>query len=44
MNTQATIQVGTGNYAVTAQNSATVTNTSVTAQFGSHNVAFTSQH
>lgn len=44
LNTQATVQVGTGNYAVTAQNSATVTNTSVTAQFGSHNVAFTSQH
>jgi hypothetical protein len=44
MNTQATVQVGNGNYAVTAQNSASVTNTSVTAQFGSGNHAITVQH
>jgi hypothetical protein len=39
------VQVGNGNYAMTAQaSSANVSNTSVTAQFGSHNVAVTSQH
>ena len=43
LNTQATVQVGNGNFAVTAQNSASVTNTSVTAQFGSHNTAITVQ-
>ncbi len=37
LNTQATVQVGTGNFAVTAQNSAAVSNTSVTAQFGVRN-------
>lgn len=43
-NTQATVQVGSGNYALTAQASAaSVTNTSVTAQFGVGNHAVTVQ-
>src|SRR6185437_2452379 len=41
-NLQATVQVGVGNQASTTQIASTsVTNTSVTAQFGSHNVATT---
>jgi hypothetical protein len=39
------VQAGTGNVALTTQTaSANLTNASVTAQFGSHNVAITSQH
>jgi hypothetical protein len=43
-NLQATVQVGNGNSSITTQTaSASVSNTSVTAQFGSHNVAVVSQ-
>ena len=43
-NLQATVQVGIGNSAITSQiASASVSNTSVTAQFGSHNTAITVQ-
>jgi hypothetical protein len=43
-NLQATVQVGVGNTATTTQLASTsVSNTSVTAQFGSHNTAITVQ-
>jgi hypothetical protein len=43
-NLQGTVQVGAGNFALTSQNSANVSNSSVTAQFGYKNTAVTIQH
>ena len=44
-NLQSTLQVGNNNSATTTQTASVgVTNSSVTAQFGSHNTAVVTQH